>query len=332
MSHELEIRNGEASMFYTGETPWHGLGIKLDRPATAKEAMAAAKLDWEVTKLPLYVHGSAEPTKVYNKYGVVRKDLCDDKDCRVLGVVGSQYTPLQNKEAFEFFDPIVRKDAAVYHTAGVLGQGQRVWILAKLPSDIRVIGDDIVNKFLLLSNSHDGNSAVQVKFTPIRVVCSNTLTMALSQGPMIRIAHTKDMKERLRQAERLLGIVHDYYNDIEKDFTAMTRVRMNNERLGGYLKLVFPEPKDPDNQKAFRRIQDNRLLAEHFFDQGKGTEIKGVRGTLWAAYNGVTELIDHRRFGFSDSRRLSSVWFGDGYLTKAKAFRFAKEKMQIWTN
>ena len=105
MSHELEIKNGEASMFYTGDTPWHGLGTKLDRPATAKEAMVAAKLDWEVTKMPLFVHGDGKPTKIYNKYGVVRKDLCDGKDCRVLGVVGSQYTPLQNKEAFEFFDP-----------------------------------------------------------------------------------------------------------------------------------------------------------------------------------------------------------------------------------
>ena len=104
------------------------------------------------------------------------------------------------------------------------------------------------------------------------------------------------------------------------------------EDFDDYLRLVFSDPKDRNNQKTAKRIQDNRVLAEYFFDQGKGTDIAGVRGTLWAAYNGVTELIDHRQFGFTPSRRLSSVWFGDGYLTKAKAFRIAKEKMQIWSN
>lgn len=332
MSHDLEIKNGQASMFYTGDAPWHGLGTKLDGPATAKEAMEAADLDWDVVKTPLFIDTAGHRSKVYNKYGITRKDTLGSGDCRVLGVVGNQYTPLQNKDAFEFFDPIVGKDAAVYHTAGVLGQGQRVWILAKLPSEIRVVGDDIVNKFLLLSNSHDGKSAVQVKFTPIRVVCSNTLTMALSQSPTIRLAHTKVLKQQLKQSERLLGIVHTYYGDIERDFSAMTRVRMNRERLASYLRQIFPDPKDAENERAIGRVRDNRAWAEYFFDRGKGTEIKGVGGTLWAAYNGVTELIDHRRFGTSVNRRLNSAWFGDGYLTKARAFRVATEEMRKWTN
>jgi len=332
MAHNLEIKNGQASMFYVGQPPWHHLGTQLERPAIAKEAIEAAKLNWQVTKAPLYVHINGSPTQVHNKYGVVRKDLCDTKAPPILGIVGEQYTPLQNSEAFDFFDPIVGKDAAVYHTAGVLGHGERIWILAKLPADIRVIGDDIVNKYLLLSNSHDGLSAVQVKFTPIRVVCQNTLTMALSQGPTIRIVHTKDMKQRLKQAEQLLGIVHTHYRDIEADFAAMTRVQVDGERLKEYLSQVFPDPKDPDNQKALKRLRDDRSLAEYFFDRGKGTDIKGVRGTLWAAYNGVAELIDHRVVGFSETRRLGSIWFGDGYLTKARAYKVAKEKMRAWQN
>lgn len=332
MSHDLEIKNGRASMFYTGDAPWHGLGTELDGPATAEEALKAAELDWKVVKTPLYIHAGEHRSKVYNKYAIVRKDTLGSGDCRVLGVVGNGYTPLQNRAAFEFFDPIVGKDAAVYHTAGVLAQGQRVWILAKLPSDIRVVGDDIVNKFLLLSNSHDGKSAVQVKFTPIRVVCSNTLTMALSRGPTIRLAHTKDLQLRLKQSEQLLGIVHNYYAEIEEDFSAMSRVRLDTERLAEYLMDVFPAPKDPSNERALERMERDRLFAEHFFDQGRGTDIKGVPGTLWAAYNGVTELIDHRRFGYSDSRRLGSVWFGDGYLTKARAFRVAQDRLKIWKN
>jgi Domain of unknown function (DUF932) len=101
----------------------------------------------------------------------------------------------------------------VYHTAGALGNGERVWILAKLPDDIRVIGDDIANKYLLLSNRHDGYSAVQIKFTPIRVACQNTLTMALSQGPTLRVPHTKDVHQRLRIAANMLNTIKVRYND-----------------------------------------------------------------------------------------------------------------------
>ncbi len=180
MSHNLMIQNGEASMMYVGGVPWHGLGTALDKPATAEEAIQAARLDWQVKKLPLYASdgdNSLLRLPVPDKYAVARENSLD-----VLGVVGSSYTPVQNREAFAFFDPIVGKQAAIYHTAGALGKGERVWILAKLPDSIRVVGDDITDKFLLLTNSHDGTSSLQVKFTPVRVVCQNTLSLAINQG------------------------------------------------------------------------------------------------------------------------------------------------------
>ena len=227
MAHNLEIKNGEASMMYVGEEPWHGLGTKLESPASAAEAIEAAKLDWEVKKVPLYAGSGRRRVALKNRFAVVRKDLWGKKQCEALGVVGSQYTPLQNREAFSFFDPIVGEKAAVYHTAGVLGDGKRIWILAKLPEDIRVINDDITHKFLLLSNSHDGTSAVQVKFTPIRVVCQNTLTIALNKGPTVWVVHTQNIHERLREAERLLGIVKEGFDEIEKTFKAMVQVEMS---------------------------------------------------------------------------------------------------------
>ena len=156
MSHNLMIQNGEASMMYVGGVPWHGLGTALDKPATAEEAIQAARLDWTVKKLPLYASdgdNSLLRLPVPDKYAVARENSLD-----VLGVVGSSYTTVQNREAFAFFDPIVGKQAAVYHTAGALGKGERVWILAKLPDSIRVVGDDITDKFLLLTNSHDGTA------------------------------------------------------------------------------------------------------------------------------------------------------------------------------
>ena len=182
MSHNLLMQNGQASMFYINEVPWHGLGTRLDKPATAHEAITAARLDWKVVKLPLFAGSKRIP--VTDRFAVVRRtgDLIQHTD-PVLGVVSHEYTPLQNQQAFQFFDPIVGQNAAIYHTAGALGKGERVWILAQLPGHIRVAGDDITEKYLLLSNSHDGKSSVTIKFTPVRVVCQNTLTLALKAIP-----------------------------------------------------------------------------------------------------------------------------------------------------
>ncbi|MGO8688996.1 MAG: DUF932 domain-containing protein [Thermoguttaceae bacterium] len=335
MAHELEIRNGEASMFYVNEPPWHGLGTRLAGPATAAEAIKAAKLDWTVAKVPLYAVRGETSVRVPDTYGVIREDLWGQPEdllgqpaCPVLGVVGEGYKPLQNAEAFTFFDPIVGQDAAIYHTAGVLRDGERIWLLAKLPSQIVVVGDDVAEKYLLLSNSHDGRSAVQVKFTPIRVVCQNTLTLALLDGPTIRVAHTPNMQERLKQAHRLLGIVDKGFSNLAAAFQAMCKLSLDASKLDEYLAEVFPDPKDPEepkHSKAAKRIQESRFWSRYFFEHGEGNDRPGARGTLWAAYNGVTELIDHRRTQQTPDRRLDSAWFGDGYHVKGRALRVARE-------
>jgi phage/plasmid-like protein (TIGR03299 family) len=293
MAHDLEIHSGKASMFYTGEPPWHGLGTKLDRPATAVEAIKAARLDWTVRKVPLYAVSGKASVPVRDTFGVVRDDLWGREDCPVLGIVGKDYTPLQNSEAFSFFDPIVGQDAAIYHTAGVLRDGERIWLLAKLPEPIVVVGDDVADKYLLLSNSHDGESAVQVKFTPIRVVCQNTLTWALDDGPTIRITHTVNMQERLAKARRLLGIVEKGFANLGEAFRAMCKLTLDAAKLDEYLAGVYPDPKDLDNEKAVEKIRASRRRASQLFVEGTGNDRPGVRGTLWAAYNGVTELADH---------------------------------------
>lgn len=327
MAHELWIdtESGSASMFYVDEVPWHGLGTRLDNPATSIEAIKAANLDWHVSKELLYVQQGQSHVPLQDRYAVMRPPHGCEEEAVVLGVVGKEYTPLQNCEAFAFFDHIVGKGAAVYHTAGALGQGERVWILAKLPNTIRVIGDDVTDKYLLLANSHDGSSAVQVKFTPIRVVCNNTLTLALQQGDTIRIPHTKDVRIMLRRAEETLGIINRRYNDISSVFKAMALHKLDTERVHKYMALVFPAPRDQNDEYGFKRAISNRLFAEMLFDQGAGNRMQGVKGTLWAAFNGVTELIDHRQTKQTDDKRLNSIWFGDGYLVKARAFRVASE-------
>ena len=325
MPHELLINEGEASMMYVGEAPWHGLGTKLDKPATAEQAIQVAKLDWEVEKRPLsYGHRNGHFIEMPDKYVVTPGQGWMHKSQPAFGIVSKSYIPLQNREAFSFFDPIVGKGAAVYHTAGALGDGERIWILAKLPSQIRVVGDDITDKYLLLSNSHDGHGAVQIKFTPIRVVCNNTLTLALSQGPTIRVTHTRDMHERLKQADRMLGIIKKRYDALAETFQNMVKVQMDDGRIALYLEKVFPEPADPDDERAAMRVHYERACAEHLSEHGAGVDIPGVRGSLWAAYNGVTEYVDHRAMKTTNDGRLNSIWFGNGYLAKARAFDAAK--------
>lgn len=329
MPHNLFVDPlGRVSMMFFGEAPWHELGKKLDQPATSAEAIRAAGLDWEVVKQPLYVQTHQGYRAVEDKFAMMRADQLDSG--LVFGIVSSNYTPLQNREAFDFFDDIVGQGAAIYHTAGALSQGERVWILAKLPDTIRVIGDDVCNKYLLLSNSHDGQSSVQMKFTPIRVVCQNTLTMALSQGPTVRVSHTRNLQTRMRQARELLGIIKSRYDEIAELFQAMTNVKMDKERLEQYYRIVFPDPRDPTNESALLRASQNREIAERYYQYGRGNQEKGVIDTLWAAYNGVTEMVDYDRWQANTEQRLNNICFGDGYLVKAKAYAAAVDKLKTW--
>jgi phage/plasmid-like protein (TIGR03299 family) len=336
MAHNISQRNGQAAVMVVGEPAWHRLGTVLDKPATAQEAIKAAHLDWTVIKQPLFA-GEKEHHRVPDYYAVVRGDDWAEQKSTVLGIVRGAYTPLQNRDAFKFFDPIVGNKAAIYHTAGALGDGERIWILAKLPGEICVIGDDITHKYLLLSNSHDGNSAVQIKFTPIRVVCENTLTMALSHGPTLRVPHTRDVQHRLQLAANLLKAITIRYGEIEGIFKAMTAVPMNGERIEKYVHQVFPDPRRGNDEaryeKARAQVETDRTGAEYFFQMGRGNTEKGVAGTLWAAYNGVTEYIDHRRYTkATDDRQVEAIWFGDGYSAKARAFTVAEQILAASAN
>ena len=288
----------------------------------------SANLDWKVKKQELYLNQGTCYSRADGWHAVTRPGIGNEPNNVVLGVVSKGYTPLQNSEAFAFFDKIVGKGSAIYHTAGALGKGERIWILAKLPDSIQVVGDDVTDKYLLLSNSHDGSSAVQVKFTPIRVVCNNTLTLALSEGDTIRIPHTRDVKEMLTRAEQTLGIINSGYTTIAETFKAMASFQMNNEQVQAYLAKIFPFPKNPEDTYGHRRAYESRTFAEYLFDQGKGNRMKGVAGTLWAAYNGVTELIDHRDPKRTPDQRLSSIWFGYGCQVKTRAYRVALELLK----
>lgn len=196
MAHNLAVTNGQAAMAYFGEAPWHRLGTRLDNPATAADAIEAAGLDYQVSLVSLVTEQQAA---VPQRKGVVRDD-----SGQVLGTVGNSYVPIQNSEAFQFLDSVVADGGLCYHTAGALGRGERIWMLAELPGHIRVKNtEDVTEKFLLLHNSHDGSSSLRVHFTPIRVVCQNTLTIAEwnGRGKGVSIRHRGNLDSRIQEAQ-----------------------------------------------------------------------------------------------------------------------------------
>lgn len=313
MGHNLNEANGQFAMMYVGEVPWHKLGTKLDHPATAQEAIEAAGLGFTVEKIPLKTEALDLP--VESHFATVRTDTN-----QVLGVVGSRYMPIQNEEAFGTFDALVGEGEAIYHTAGALGKGERIWLLAKLPDYIRVKGNDLVEKYLLLTNSHDGSSVVRVKLTPVRVVCENTLSLALSgAGQEVRIRHTAHASERMREAHEILGLTNKLYAELDRIFNQMSSIRIDGRVLTDYVKNVFPDPATNGQPHRKNSIREKVFELAHI---GKGADLS--RGTLWGAYNAVTEYVDYyRQLTADDSCRLRSIWFGSGERIKKQAFKLA---------
>lgn len=326
MPHEID------SMMYFGQTPWHGLGVKVDKPATAEEALNAAGLDWESIKVPVFAKHQRGETLIPDTFAMMRSDRMVGADAAILGVVGSQYEPIQNRDAFRFFDPIVGEGAAVYHTAGSLGVGERVWILAKLPDDIKVSGQDITEKYLLLYNSHDGSGAAQIKFTPIRVVCQNTLSMALKGEALIKLAHTRGISVRMSEVHSAVQFIKTTYQKIEDEFHKMASRSVDDLRLKEYVERVFPI-KDIKDPKRTKKIEQFRREAIKLFKDGKGNTEDSVKGTLWAAYNGITEFADYRLVAGTrtQSARVERLWFGDAAKVKEVAYDTAVELANSWT-
>ncbi|MEI7911892.1 MAG: DUF932 domain-containing protein [Verrucomicrobiota bacterium] len=331
MAHELNFENGEASMMYVGDVPWHGLGTRLETaPKTAEEAIKAAHLDWRVGLKPIFAGGEKAFYNIPDRQAVVRLDKWGQEDCPIYGLVGPGYVPLQNLDAFKFFDPVVESGAVNYETAGSLGKGERVWVLAKVTGPngpMKIKGKDLVEKYLLLSNGHDGRTAVQVRFTPVRVVCQNTLSFALAgDRDMFKVYHDPSIHRRLDDAQEKIKTVLGHYENIEKRFQEFAGFDMTKGRLDLYVGGVFPDPtrKKGQSDRSFEEAKAKSLVfrteSARLFEEGKGNSESGIRGTLWAAYNGVTELVDHHWNYKSPWQRMNSICFGEGERLKHRAF------------
>lgn len=320
MAHEF------VSGFFVGEKAWHGLGVVLDKsPDSAEEAIKLAGLDWSAQKQEMYIlDDKGNRLVVPDRFAVVKSD-----DHQVLGTVGNRYTILQNTEAFEFFDPIIDQKIGEYETAGALMDNSRVWVLAKLSGDFTVDSkeEDVVRKYVLLSNTHDGTGTVVAKITPIRVVCNNTLTAAIREkgfaGDEVKIRHTKSVTEKTKEASKLLETINKRYDYLQKVYKAMYELKTPKIKIMEYVQRVLPDPENVDNPK---RTQTKRAEILQLVDD---TNINvSVEENLWQAYNAVTAYADHvqsTRKNASEARHLESVWFGDRAKLKTKALEVAQE-------
>lgn len=305
MSHAVE------SMFAVKETPWHGLGQLLDAAPTLQQGIKRGGLDWEVELRPLYLADKREVTS----RAVVRKS-----DDSILGVVGAAYEPLQNADAFSWFDPFLKNGEAELHTAGSLFNGRKIWVLAEIQKQAMKVGDDLIRKFILLSNSHDGTSSVRVGFTPIRVVCANTLRLAHGDraSKLIRVIHNTNVKTNLELLRQAMNAANEEFEMTAAEFRKLVKRKVNEKDLRKYARLVLdvaPEEKDEKLAGITRNTID--LLVE-LAKNGKGNSGK----TMWDAYNGVTEWLSYNR-GKSQDTRLDSLWFGESARINQRALEVA---------
>jgi phage/plasmid-like protein (TIGR03299 family) len=308
LAHEVE------SMFFVDQLPWHGLGRKLEGSPTVSEAIEASGLGWDVQLVPLVTAdtGAAAPARAVRR----------TSDDRVLGVVGPAYHVLQNSSAFSFFEPFLDAGLARLHTGGSLHDGKKVWLLAEVNRDpIEVGPDDTISKFVLLSNSHDGTTSVRVGFTPIRVVCANTLALAHADqagNKLIRVRHTRGLADNLAALREVINLADQEFTATAEQYRRLRNKGVNQNDLAKYVRQVF-KIESPQLNGQQRHILESCF---RLFEEGKGAKLPGVSGTLWCAYNAISEFLGYER-GQSQDTRLTSLWFGESARTNQRALEVA---------
>jgi phage/plasmid-like protein (TIGR03299 family) len=284
MPHEVE------TMAYYGEEPWHGLGTRVPDLMTSAEALRHAGLDWEVELRPVFLsYGTTPADGIYvadRHRAVVRKT-----DGRYLGIVGKGYRPLQNVEAFRFMDDVVDSGEAKYETAGSLREGRRVWMLARLPKDLLIGGEDAVRQFLLLTNAHDGWAPVTVVATPVRVVCANTLGAALAGARRVwTVRHVGALTGKLSEVRDALGLTFRYFGAFEEIANRLIETTFTDQEVADFLATLFPQAPGREEPAAVTlkaRAAVNDILAS-------APDLARYRQTAWGVWNAAVAYDDGR--------------------------------------
>ncbi len=269
------------SMFYVRETPWHGLGTKVLEAPASKDALQLAGLDWRVLQEPIY---TAMEELVDGYKANVR-----DSDRKVLGVVTDRYRVIQNDEAFAFTDELLGAGVK-YETAGSLQGGRKVWLLAHMPHEYIISGERI-SPYLLFSNTHDGSGAIKVALTPIRVVCQNTLNLALANAKRSwSMIHTGDIKEKMQEAKDTLFLAENYMDELGKEFEALRMKKLTDKRVMEYIEILLPieDGSTPQQEKNMKRLREDMKV--RYFD---APDLQGVGKNAYRFVNAVSDFATH---------------------------------------
>ena len=310
MAHLIEMIDGKASMAWAGETPWHGLGTQVSNDLTPEQMLKAADLDWKVVPVPAYATIGGE------QVDIGRSALVRDRDNKVLDVITNDWVPNQNSDAFDFFNDFVAAGEMEMHTAGSLRDGQLVWALAKVKDGFELFNGDAVESYLLFTNPHKYGSSIDVRFTPIRVVCNNTLSLSLSRdaNQVVKVSHRNEFNGD--NVKEMLGVAKEKLQSYKEMAAYLGSKRFTDENIVDYFKRVFPV------SGAKKDLSKNAEIALNIIDQQPGAEY--AEGTWWQAFNAVTFMTDHV-IGRSADTRLQSAWYGYNKGLKTRALETAVE-------
>lgn len=332
MAHEIDFTTqAQGSAMFAYQPAWHGFGTVVSEAQNSADALRIAGLDWDVRLTDLAADmGEGEETR-YRSISTHRATYRGDTGM-ALGAVGLRYQPLQNREAFAWMDDVVGEQLAIWHTCGSLKQGRRVWMLAKLPGHVEVTDRDVLDKYVLVTNSHDGTGAVRLFPTSVRVVCANTLRLAVGMAdrnkgdsglPLgLKLFHTVGgLSRRVAKARELLGVIsnaHDGFGEVARQMIAAP---LNTQQVSDYFGTLVERRSDRSQSKVLAQLWDRFALP---------TNEGGYKSNVWTAYNAASEWADHelRVTGKGDvrmERKFSSVLFGSAHSFKEMAWANAIE-------
>ena len=269
------------NMFYVRKTPWHGLGTRVQEAPSSSEALIKAGLDWNVIQEPIYT----ETEELIEGY----KANVRDSDRKVLGVVTDRYKVIQNQEAFAFTDELLGEGVR-YETAGSLQGGKKVWLLAHMPHEYIISGERI-SPYLLFSNTHDGSGAIKVALTPIRVVCQNTLNLALSKASRSwSMIHTGNIQNKLQEAKDTLFMAEKYMDNLGKEFETLRMQSMTDKQVMEYIETLLPIEDNATSQQKrnMKRLREDMKM--RYFD---APDLQDVGRNAYRFINAVSDFATH---------------------------------------
>ncbi len=327
MAHNINFneKTGQHSFFSVQQRPWHGLGQIVEAYPTSTEALKFAGLDFEVSKAP-NIHRLPDGAEVISNTSFFTHRT--DNGAILGDKVGADYQVVQNVDAFSFFDAIVGGDGIQYETAGALGKGERIFITAKLPDYIKVGNDDLIEKYLFLTTSHDGFGSITAAFTPIRIVCNNTLNAALQNcSNSVKIRHTANAQDRLNQAHRVLGISNRLANQLEDIFNHWAKVRITDVEVKKLVQLAMVPNKE--TLASLQKGQQDELstcfnnMCDNVYEYAMtapSQQQETTKGTLFGAYNAVTGYFQNIRNYKDDEAKFKSIMGGTAQQRGQKTF------------